>query len=100
MRLTIVTGSFAADHFKPYGAHRHGHDWHVRLALAESGHKDGPQARLDAKLAELDHGFLDDLIPDASNEGVAQWLGEQLAAAWVQVWRFEKGREFGAEWRP
>lgn len=24
MRLTIVTGSFSADHCKPYGEHRHG----------------------------------------------------------------------------
>lgn len=101
MRLTtVVTGSFAADHIGRYAARRHGHDWHVRAALAADGHKDGPQGRLDGLLALLDHKHLDDLLPNPSNEGVAQWIGEQLGCAWVYVWRYDKGREFGGEWRP
>ena len=99
MRLTVVTGSFSADHHEPYGKFRHGHDWHVRAALDAKGHKNGPQARLDVLLSTLDHGFLDAILPDPSNEGVAEWIGEQLRAAWVYVWRYERGREFGAEWR-
>jgi 6-pyruvoyl-tetrahydropterin synthase len=99
VRLTVVTGSFAADHVAPYGKHRHGHDWHVRAAVAPDGHKDGPQARLDNVLSVLDHGFLDALVPDPSNEGVAEWIAGQLGAAWVYVWRYDRGREFGGEWR-
>lgn len=99
MRLTIVTGSFAADHKGPYGKHRHGHDWHVRAALAPSGHKDGAQARLDRVLAVLDHAFLDALVPEASNEGVAEWIAAQLDCGWTYVWRYDKGREFGGWWQ-
>lgn len=98
MRLTIVTGSFSADHQRPYGETRHGHDWHVEAGIPEQGHKDGPQAHLDRVLEKLDHLFLDDHLDDPTNEGVAEWLGEQLGAAWVQVHRFERGRKFGAEW--
>lgn len=100
MRLTVVTGSFAADHERPYGKSRHGHDWHVRAALPDGAHKDEPQGRLDAVLAGLDHGFLDVLIPDPTNEGVAEWLGARLGAAWVYVWRYDRGREFGGWWQP
>lgn len=99
MRLTIVTGSFSADHCKPYGAHRHGHDWHVEAEVPAGEHKDAPQARLDALLAQLDHGFLDDAMDDPSNEGVAEWLGVQLAASSVKVWRYDRGRKFGGVWR-
>lgn len=99
-RLTVVTGTFSADHHEPYGNARHGHDWHVRVALEPSGHKDGPQARLDVLLSTLDHGFLDAVMDDPSNEGVAEWIGAQLSAAWVYVWRFDKGREFGGWWGP
>lgn len=97
---TIVTGSFSADHQKPYGTHRHGHDWHVRVAFAALGHKDEPQRWLDETLAFFDHGFLDEHLDDPSNEGVATWLGEKLHAEWVYVWRYDRGREFGAEWKP
>lgn len=100
MRLTVVTGSFCADHKSPYGEHRHGHDWHVRAALAARGHKDQPQQLLDRLLMRLDHAFLDEHLAEASNEGVAEWIGSQLDAAWVYVWRYDRGREFGAEWRP
>lgn len=98
MTSTIVTGSFAADHQKPYGDARHGHDWHVEAALPAGGHKDQPQAVLDRLLARLDHQFLDHILADPSNEGVAAWLGDQLGAKWVQVWRYDRGRKFGAEW--
>ena len=73
---TIVTGSFTADHQKPYGVRRHGHDWHVRVSFEATGHKDEPQRWLDETLAVFDHGFLDEHLEDPSNEGVAKWLGE------------------------
>ena len=95
---TIVTGSFTADHQKPYGVRRHGHDWHVRVSFEATGHKDEPQRWLDETLAVFDHGFLDEHLEDPSNEGVAKWLGEHLHATRVYVWRYDKGREFGAEW--
>lgn len=101
MRLTTITGSFTADHLRPYGAARHGHDWHVRVKLPEGhfgAHKDGAENVLDALLDGLDHKFLDDFVDDPSNEGVAEWIGRQLGAIHVYVWRFDRGREFGGEW--
>lgn len=97
--LTVVTSSFAADHQKPFGVTRHGHDWHVRAAFPAGRHKDERQGELDGLLAQVDHGSLDDHLPDPSNEGVAEWLGRALGCAWVYVWRYDRGREFGGEWR-
>lgn len=99
MRLTLVTGTFSADHQKPFGDRRHGHDWHVEALVPDGKHKDDPQTRLDALLAKLDHGFLDDVMRDPSNEGVAEWLGAYLKAEEVVVWRFDRGRKFGGVWR-
>lgn len=100
MKTTVITGSFSADHQKPYGKERHGHDWHVRARVPVQGDKDGPSVRLDAILGELDHRFLDVILRDPSNEGVAEWIGEKLGAVEVYVWRFDRGREFGGSWCP
>lgn len=99
MRLTLVAGSFSADHQKPYAEHRHGHDWHVEAEVPAIGHKDGPQDALDRLLAKLDHQFLDDLLDDPTSEGVAEWVGRSLGAEAVTVWRYDRGRKFGGKWR-
>lgn len=100
MRLTLVTGMFSADHTKPYGDHRHGHDWHVEAIIPESGDKASPEERLDEALRVLHGAYIDSILSDPSNEGVAQWLGERLSAAQVLVYRFDRGRKFGALWLP
>lgn len=99
MQLTLVTGSFSADHQRPFGVDRHGHDWHVEALVEYGEHKDTAQGHLDVLLDMLDHRFLDDVIPDPSNEGVATWIGEQLCAVEVTVYRFDRGRKFGGVWR-
>lgn len=98
--LTYVTCSFSADHLRPYGDARHGHDWHVMASYHTGLHKTESEEFLSATCAKLDHKFLDDIIADPTNEGVAAWIGEKTGAQYVRVWRFDKGREFGAEWRP
>lgn len=100
MLLTVVTGTFSADHQKPYGAERHGHDWHVRAALPAAGHKDAPKQLLDATLSDLNGQFLDNLMSEPTNEGIAEWIGKGIGCAWVYVWRYDAGGEFGGEWRP
>lgn len=101
MRTTVVTGSFTADHMRPYGEFRHGHDWHVRVKFPSGhfgDHKQGVEDVLDSLLGTLDHKFLDDIVPDPSNEGIAEWIGHQLGALDVYVWRYDRGREFGGGW--
>lgn len=99
MLLTTVTGTFSADHMKPYGDARHGHDWHVEAEVPAAGHKEQPQAHLDRLLGQVEGSFLDDLLESPTNEGVAQWLGAALGADRVAVWRFDRGRKFGGVWR-
>lgn len=99
MRLTLVTGSFSADHQRPFGDHRHGHDWHIEALVPDGEHKDRPQDNLDSLLDKLDHSFLDEYLEDPSNEGVAEWIGARLGAVEVTVLRFDRGRRFGGVWR-
>lgn len=55
---------------------------------------------LDDELAAIDHGDLNGLLGrQATNEGIAAYLGETLGCLEVKIWRFERGRRFGALWR-
>jgi 6-pyruvoyl-tetrahydropterin synthase len=102
---TFVDGGFCALH-APFSRESHGHDWFVRATFRSDG---APinyldrQKRLDEWLAAIDHGDLNSLLPsNPTNEGVAEWIGRHLkddGCVKVKVWRFEKGRKFGATWK-
>jgi len=98
--LTFVEGQFCATHCEPYGASKHGHDWWVRAFWNEGQDYRSYQSVFYKLLENMDHTDLNDLIGrDATNEGVARYLAENMDCVEVEVWRFEKGHRFGAVWR-
>ncbi|AOR76512.1 hypothetical protein [Novosphingobium resinovorum] len=98
--LTYAEAQFCGIHKAPYSAFTHGHDFWVRVTWKDAGDFRLWRDTLDDEIAGLDHADLNELLGDkATNEGVAAYLGAILGAVTVEVWRFDRGRRFGAIWQ-
>jgi len=98
--LTYAEGQFCGIHCGPYATVTHGHDFWVRATWEGKGDFRIWRDMLDDELSALDHRDLNALLGDkATNEGIATYLGPVLDAVEVEVWRFDRGRRFGAIWR-
>jgi hypothetical protein len=98
--LTFVEGQFCGVHAEPYSKKKHGHDFWVKVTWKECGNFRNFRKILDDELEEMDHSDLNFLLYNkATNEGIAEYLGNKLTAEEVEVWRFDKGRRFGAIWK-
>ena len=99
MMLTFVEGQFCGVHCEPYADVVHGHDFWVRVSWENNGDFRFCRDILDDELIGLDHSNLNSLLgAKATNEGIAEYLGNLLDADEVIVWRFDRGRKFGAKW--
>lgn len=73
----------------------HGHTWVVRAYWPYDGADIRERANaLDADVRQLDHSTLPSNLSRA--EELAEWFGEGLKAARVEVWREREG--YGATW--
>lgn len=97
---TYVEGQFCGIHTEPYAHVTHGHDFWVRSTWEQRGDFRLLRDLFDDELSALDHRDLNSLFGNnATNETLAAYLGSVLGSSEVEVWRFDRGRRFGAIWR-